>query len=346
MRHTLHITALTLAISAGATFAEPAQADTMNTGITALTVTDSRTDRPLEGFLWYPTTENGRIETHHTNAVWQGIEAIEDAAPAEGKHPFVVLSHGMYGNAMNQTWLADALVDEGYIVAAISHPGTSTWSRDPDHARQMWDRPADISRVIGHALSDPSLSGLIDAERIYMAGHSLGGFTAMALAGAQYDAEGFEAFCADQPDELVCGIFANWQVGKTPEDRAAMSADLSDSRIKGFGVFDLGGTQTFSAQSLAAIERPLLVIGAPVDIAGLDLDIESRALRAALPETQVTYLEPETLSHFDFLSVCKPAAMEILAEEEPGDEIICKNGDAEREADHALIVKAVVAAFQ
>ena len=125
-----------------------------------------------------------------------------------------------------------------------------------------------------------------------------------------------------------------------------MQADLSDPRIKGFAVFDLGGAQTFSTASLAAIDRPMLVIGAPVDIAGLDLDIESRTLRAALPETQVTYMEPETLSHFDFLSVCKPAAMAILAKEEPGDEIICVNGHEERDADHATIVQAVVAAFR
>lgn len=125
-----------------------------------------------------------------------------------------------------------------------------------------------------------------------------------------------------------------------------MEVDLSDARIKGFAVFDLGGTQTFSPASLGAIERPMLVIGAPMDISGLDLDIESRALQAALPAQQVTYMEPATLSHFDFLSVCKPGAMAILAEEEPGDEVICISGDAEREADHALIIDAVIAAFR
>ncbi len=341
LRNIFHITALTAAIAAGGVFAEGQQ-----TGLSELTVKDERTDRPLSGFVWYPTDAREGATRQHGNAVWRGIEAAVDAPPAEGSYPLVVLSHGMYGNAMNQSWLADALVDAGYIVAAVHHPGTSTWMRDPDHARALWDRPGDISRLIDHMLSDSAAGVEIDADRIYMAGHSLGGFTAVALAGGRYDDAKMDAFCEATPEELVCGIFDRWQVAKTPEDAAAMEADLSDPRIKAFGVFDLGGTQTFSAVSLATLKRPMLVMGAPVDIAGLDLDVESRALVAQMPETVVTYMEPDTLSHFDFLGVCNPGAVEILAEEEPGDEIICVAGDLEREQDQAMIIEAVVAAFQ
>lgn len=341
MKNILHMTALSLALTSGTVLAAEVQ-----TGITALTVTDARTDRPLEGFLWYPTLEVEGVEPQHFNAVWQGIEAIQDATPASGKRPFVVLSHGMHGNAMNQSWLADALVNEGYVVAAIHHPGTSTWLRDPDQARQLWDRPTDVSRVIDHALSDPTLSAQIDPDRIYMAGHSLGGMTAVALAGGRYDDAKIDAFCAATPGEKVCVILGNWQIAETPEDTASMQADLSDPRIKAFGVFDLGATQTFSIDSLAAIDRPMLVFAAPLDIAGLDLDIESRALRDALVAADVTYLEPETLSHFDFLGICKPGGVEILATEEPGDEVICIDGGAQRQADHEMIIKQVVAAFQ
>lgn len=316
------------------------------TGLADLIISDARDDRPLSGFVWYPTEDNAVASLHHSNPVWQGIAAIADAAPAKGSHPLVVLSHGMYGNAMNQSWLAGALAQEGYVVAAISHPGTSTWMRDPDHARQMWDRPGDVSRVIDFALSDPGLSAMIDPEQIYIAGHSLGGFTAVALAGGRYDAPKIDAFCEAAPNELVCGIFNRWQVAQTPEDVTAMQADLSDDRIKAFAVFDLGGTQMFSLSSLGQIEIPMLVMGAPKDISGLDLDIESRALRAALPETTVRYMEPESLSHFDFLGLCTPAAVHILAEEEPGDEIICQGGGEEREADHQMIIEAVLATFK
>jgi len=334
MERLLITTTLAMALSSTAALAE-----TYHTGLSELNIRDTETGRDLEGFLWYPTHSQEGATTHHTNPVWKGIQAAESAPMAEGRFPFVVLSHGMYGNAMNQTWLASELAMQGYIVAAISHPGTSTWSRDPKITQQLWERPKDISRVIDYALSNAELEAQIDPDMIFMGGHSLGGFTAVALAGGRYDAEGLETFCAAQLErELVCGIFDDWNIAKTDADRMMMEADLSDPRIKAFGVFDLGGTQSFSGESLGQIDTPMIVYGAPKDISGLNLDIESRALASALPASTTTYLEPEGLSHFDFLSECKPAAIEILKEEEPGDEIICQDGQHQRQADHEMIV--------
>ena len=342
MKHILHSAALGFCIAASTVIAEGQH---IETGLAPITVADDRADRPLDGFVWYPTAQLDGAETHHGNSVWKGITAVADAEPLSGKRPLVVLSHGMYGNAMNQSWLADGLVDAGFIVAAISHPGTSTWKRDPDHARMLWERPRDISRLIDHMLNDPALAAQVDADRIFMAGHSLGGFTAVALAGGRFDAAAYRAKCDSNVGELVCGIFDRWNVAQTPQDIAKMEQDLSDPRIKGFAVFDLGGTQSFSDASLRAIDRPMLVFGAPRQISGLDLDLESRALVAALPEQKARYLEPESLSHFDFLGLCNPGSVEILKQEEPGDEIICIEGGEERIADHAAILEAVIDSF-
>jgi hypothetical protein len=57
------------------------------------------------------------------------------------------------------------------------------------------------------------------------------------------------------------------------------------------------------------------------------------------------YIEPETLSHFDFLGQCKPGGFEILAKEAPGDEMICENGMEQRAAKHQMIVDTVAAFF-
>ena len=96
---------------------------------------------------------------------------------------------------------------------------------------------------------------------------------------------------------------------------------------------------------LAAITAPMLVIGAPLDIQGLNLDVESRALVAALPAATTTYLEPDSLSHFDFLGECTPNGCAILAEEEPEDEFICIDGTALRRAKHEMVIEAVAAFF-
>lgn len=324
--------------------AQALPAQSLQTGLQDLSIPDADTarDRPLQGFLWYPTAQTAPVVQELGNAVWQSLPVIRDAAPVEGKHPLVILSHGMYGNARNQAWLASALVAQGYVVAAIDHPGTSSFDKDPEQSRQLWERPRDVSRSIDYLLAS---NPLIDPDRIFMAGHSLGGFTAIELAGGRYDPAKTDADCAADPEALICRIFKGWQVGETEADRAAMSADLADPRIKAFAVFDLGGTQTFAPESLHAITRPLLVYGAPLDIQGLDLDVESRALIAALPKDTVEYLEPAELSHFDFLGECTAKGLAILTEEEPEDAFVCENATDARAAKHAKIAAKVAAFF-
>lgn len=341
MTHTAPFTALIAAlIASSACAAEPIQ-----TGMQTLHIADTDGSRDIDGFVWYPASGAKTLVAELGNAVWESIEVAPDADPMPGQHPLVVLSHGMFGNSRNQAWLAEQLVAAGYIVAAIDHPGTSTFQRDPDQQRTLWQRPMDISRTIDHLTGDSHLAALIDPSRIYMAGHSLGGFTAVALAGGRYDADGFDTFCDGMPDDLVCGIFNRWNVGKTEEDRIAMGQDLSDPRIRAFAVFDLGGTQTFSTESLGAIDSPMLVYGAPVDLEGLNLDIESRALVAALPAATTTYLEPAALAHFDFLGVCTENGLAILKKDEPDDAFVCEQGREERRAEHDQIAAEVIAFF-
>jgi predicted dienelactone hydrolase len=339
MKYKFAIPALVLTLSGSSLWAET----THHTGMAEFKITDAA--RPLDGYVWYPTAQTEGATPAHGNKVWDNLLVMQDAPLLDGPHPLVLLSHGMFGNANNQAWLAQALVEKGYIVAAVNHPGTTTFNKDPDQRRMLWERPNDISRVIDYVIGGAGIGANVEPDRIFMAGHSLGGFTAVALAGGRFDSAQFDGFCATHPDELVCGIFNDWQVAKSPEDRSAMQADLSDPRISKFAVFDLGGTQSFSSDSLVAINSPMLVIGAPDAIHGLDLDIESRALVAALPKAGNTYLEPATLAHFDFLGTCTAKGLEILKDEEPDDAFVCEKGREEREADHAAIISATLRFF-
>jgi predicted dienelactone hydrolase len=341
MKYTLPITTLTvLAISTASLFADEYQ-----TGMSELEVRDTVGDRHLDGIIWYPTDKTDGAVRAQGNAVWKPITVHPNAEAAAGKHPLVLLSHGMYGNHRNQAWLAALLTQQGYIVAAIDHPGTSTFKRDPDHARELWERPRDISRTIDHILAEPAYAKHVDAENIFMAGHSLGGFTAVALAGGRFDPVKFDTFCASADADLACGVIAKWNVAKSDADRITIARDMSDDRIKGFAVFDLGGTQSFSTPSLGAINTPMLVIGAPENVHGLNLDVESRALNAALPPQTTQYLEPAGLSHFDFMGECTENGLAILKEEEPDDVYVCEKGTEERAGEHREIAVAVIDFF-
>ena len=320
----------------------PAYAEQFNTGSAKVSIDDPHGTRDLDGFVWYPTHET-RTKIKHGNKVWQGIEVAQDAEISDGKFPLLILSHGMFGHAMNQAWLAKAMTEQGYIVAAINHPRTSFFADDPDDRRELWLRPRDFTRVIDDLLADENFGSHVDLDRIYAAGHSLGGMTVLQLAGAKYDALTHQSACDQNPEGLVCSILNEWDIGKTPRDIAALSQDLSDPRIRAIVSLDMGGAQVFSDQSLAALATPTLIYSASAG--HVDMDKNSRLLKAKMPTNTVTYLEPTGYTHFDFMGLCTEKGLDILKKFELQDVEVCIDGRDIRATKHRDFVKTITSFF-
>lgn len=123
---------------------------------------DQDTARSLHVAIWYPTEDGANAVTIGENRVFQGTSAVKEALPDAGAHPLVVLSHGYGGSWRNLNWLAPELAQQGYIVAAPDHPGTTTFNKDADQAAKLWERPHDLSRVIDVLTTDPKLAGKVD----------------------------------------------------------------------------------------------------------------------------------------------------------------------------------------
>lgn len=311
-------------------------------GVTKIKIEDAREDRPLEGDVWYPTATPDIHATADRSKVWQMALADPDGTAAEGVFPLLVVSHGMYGNTFNQAWLGSELARRGYIVAMINHPGTSTFLRDRDQTRRLWDRPIDLSRLISFLTEESVYKDRIDRERIYAAGHSLGGFTVMLLAGAEFEPDRYERVCSGEDLSVACQVLTGWSIAKTDVDRIEMAKSRKDPRLAKVISLDLGGTPVLSRDSLGAIGIPVLVLGSGrADM--LDQEAESRALAAALPGDRVRHVELDDAGHFDFMGVCKPEGFAILEEHEPGDEIVCIKGNAERIEQHRRILSEILA---
>jgi predicted dienelactone hydrolase len=129
--------------------------------------------------------------------------AVSDAAPAGGQRslPLVVLSPGFTNPRSTLTGLAEDLASHGYVAAGIDHTYESFATAFPDGrvttclAREaprrggaFWEkvvtgRAADVSFVLdeltGAHPARPG-AGLIDPSRMAMAGHSIGGASAIA----------------------------------------------------------------------------------------------------------------------------------------------------------------------
>jgi len=114
-----------------------------------------------------------------------------------GRHPVIVYSHGLGGCPTGSRFLTKGLAERGYLVIAPFHRDAGCRVKKRVAARpsipfeqpKRWtdltyaDRTTDIRAIVG-ALPSSSLAASADLNELAVAGHSLGGYTALELGGA------------------------------------------------------------------------------------------------------------------------------------------------------------------
>lgn len=282
-------------------------------------------DRPLDVALWYPTSQRGTPASVGDNIVFIGTQALRDAKPAPGEHPLLLVSHGYGGNWRNLNWLAQRMAAQGYIVAAADHPGTTTYSKKPHDAQQLWQRPLDIRRMLDAILATPALAGQVDRERIAAVGHSLGGWTVLELAGAHFSASQFITDCQSHLNLSSCKLIHILGIDQ-PSAAERLAEDARDPRIKAVVSLDLGLARGFTPESLKQISIPVLIMAAQADSDALPARLESGHLAEFIPAAWQRYLRIEGATHFSFMQLCKPGAADLIEKEAPGEGIVCQDG--------------------
>ncbi|MCG8707284.1 alpha/beta fold hydrolase [Brenneria sp. 4F2] len=311
-------------------------------GYRHLELADENNGRPLSVVVLYPTAINGVTESLGENPAFFGVPVIKQAPPQAGLHPLVIISHGYGGNWRNQLWLAHQLAKKGYVVAAPNHPGTTSNDMKPAVAAKLWLRPEDVSRVITALQADSSIAGNTAPGQVAVIGHSLGGWTALAIAGARFDAARFETDCLTQKKLESCMVYQAIGAGKNDASRARLNASARDERVSAVVSLDLGLARGFTPESLAAVKIPVLVVAAGVPNPAIPAALESRSLMAFLPEKTAQYGEVANATHFSFMQLCKPGAADLINESDPGEGIVCMDGVAgAREAIHHALFETI-----
>lgn len=281
--------------------------------------------RSIEVAVWYPTQQTDVGESIGENAAFEGSTVLRNAAPVPGAHPLLLLSHGHGGSWRNLAWLAEEMVSQGYIVAAPNHPGTTSQNADPKQARQLWLRPDDLKLAMRELIVDPAIAGEVDSTRIAAAGHSLGGWTVMELAGAKFDARKFNVDCAKHVGLSSCRVAAELGIN-SDASRAPLAADRSEKRIRAVILLDSGLARGFTRESLAKIALPVLILAAGDDSPELPAELESGYLVSTLPPRWVTFARIDGATHFSFMQLCKPQGEKLIEESAPGEGVVCQDG--------------------
>ena len=127
-------------------------------------------------------------------------DAVVDARPAGRRHPLVVLSPGFKRPRAELMSLSEDLASHGYVVALVDHTYENVATTFPDgrvtpcdacgsYDPAFWEkleagRATDVSFVLDQLTHSTKWSGLIDPDRIGMAGHSVGGASTLpAMVG-------------------------------------------------------------------------------------------------------------------------------------------------------------------
>lgn len=138
-----------------------------------------RPERTLPVMLLYPA--EGSVDPEGA--------PTDDLAPAKGRFPLVVFSHGITASGPVYTAMLQHWARAGYVVAAPTFPLSGPGAKFPGDGVDLADyrnQPADVSFVVTSVLAangdakDP-LHGHVDPSRIAAGGHSLGAITTMGL---------------------------------------------------------------------------------------------------------------------------------------------------------------------
>jgi predicted dienelactone hydrolase len=152
--------------------------------------------------LWYPTDAQA-IDYAYSPRFSGRLAPDAPATMACGARvPLVVFSHGDLGCGLQSVTFTEELARHGYVVAAPDHADaalchtlkpTKAAPPAPQQPRilqpQTWtdqsgiDRRRDVEAILDALLTDHEFSAVIDPERVGLAGHSLGGYTVVGLAG-------------------------------------------------------------------------------------------------------------------------------------------------------------------
>lgn len=246
-------------------------------------------EAPVTMALWYPAVEPAT--THELTYAFGVTMFSPDSSVAfatfpghatpgaaydrsGGPYPLVIVSHGFAITGSSYAWLAEQLASYGFVVVAPDHRE----SLDPSGLwRATINRPLDILAVLDHldgeSREGSEYAGLIDTGTVGVIGHSYGGYTALATAGARLDTRAFGVTCAaasaDDPLTFQCDALD----GRS--DDMAMLAGLdraptglwpavADDRIDA-AVSIAGDAAMFGIDGLAELTVPVMAIGGTAD---------------------------------------------------------------------------------
>jgi predicted dienelactone hydrolase len=192
------------------------------------------------------------------------VQVFAPTSSGKAGLPVVVFSHGLGSQPEDFSEGLSHLASHGYVVAAPRHPGSDNlWiqgllrgsRRELFDLGEFADRPRDLSFVLDELerRNGRDFQGRLQLKRVGAAGHSFGGYTALALGGATVDLDYLRENCRIPYSAGNASLLLQCQALNLPNP----PTDLQDPRVAAVFALNPVNRSIFGPRGLAALSVPV-----------------------------------------------------------------------------------------
>ncbi len=232
----------------------------------------------------------------------------------------IVISHGLGLDSSNFRYLANYLATNGFAVVIPNHPGSDAKqlqslingnSNQVTQPNEFKDRPLDIKYILDQLESDSQFQHQLNLQQVGIFGQSLGGYTALALAGAKINFQQLQADCNYEK------LRNTWNMSLLLQCRALELPNQSeeqynfqDPRIKAVIAVNPITSSIFGQAGLSQIRTPIMIIGSSEDT------VAPALYEQILPFSWITYPQKYLVmllgaTHFSTIGNSNPGSKQM-----------------------------------
>ncbi len=186
--------------------------------------------------------------------------------------PVIVISHGLGSDQKTFAYLAQQLASYGFAVAVPEHPGSNDEqlrallagsSNRVTQPNEFINRPLDIKYLLDELerldAANPNLQ--LNLQQVGAIGQSFGGYTVLALAGADLNFEQLQADCSKLENSLDVSLLLQCRALELPQT----DYNLRDPRISAAIAINPITSSIFGKAGLNNIEIPVMIVSSSAD---------------------------------------------------------------------------------
>ena len=256
--------------------------------------------------VWYPSAQSTGM-LHQYGDLMAGNALQDLPITCDNPLPVVLFSHGNQGLRYQSHFLTEYLATHGYIVVAPDHVGNTFMDYEADRMTEVtFRRPLDIQESYDWLINESKYADCIDTTTGYsVVGHSFGGYTTLALLGAEIDSERTAAFCTgSHAGDWLCN-----EVAEFAQINGAGIFDLSDPRItKGVALTPAGYEALIGG--LETIDLPVYVMGGSTDTT-TSMNYAVKPIFSAIGSADKYLAELQGANHYTFTNACDLVATDL-----------------------------------